>query len=112
MTDKFKMRDGDTMLSMVKGGEVIHFTPNMSLPHSEFVKRTTGQPSVRVVYLQSGELSSVRGGVNLPVWWPMMYSGKAGLVRRRFMSSISSIPRFTGVRCCSTRGVCGKAWIR
>ena len=31
------------MLIMVKEGEVIHFTPNMSLPHSEFVKRTTGQ---------------------------------------------------------------------
>ena len=31
------------MLIMVMGGEVIHFTPNMSLPHSEFVKRTTGQ---------------------------------------------------------------------
>ena len=43
MSDKIKMRDGDTMLIMVKDGEVIHFTPNMSLPHSEFVKRTTGQ---------------------------------------------------------------------
>jgi hypothetical protein len=42
MSDKIKMRDGDTMLIMVKGGEVIHCTPNMSLPHSEFVKRTTG----------------------------------------------------------------------
>jgi len=31
------------MLIMVKGGDVIHFTPNMGLPHSEFVKRTTGQ---------------------------------------------------------------------
>ena len=31
------------MLIMVRGGEVIHFTPNMGLPHSEFVKRTTGQ---------------------------------------------------------------------
>jgi hypothetical protein len=41
MSDKIKMHDGDTMLIMVKGGEVIHFTPNMSLPHSEFVKRTT-----------------------------------------------------------------------
>jgi len=30
------------MLIMVKGGEVIHFTPNMGLPHAEFVKRTTG----------------------------------------------------------------------
>src|SRR5262245_12417852 len=39
MNDKIKMRDGDTMLIMVMGGEVIHFTPNMSLPHSEFVKR-------------------------------------------------------------------------
>ena len=43
MSDKIKMRDGDTMLIMVKGGEVIHFTPNMSLPHSEFVKRATGE---------------------------------------------------------------------
>ena len=43
MSEKVKMRDGDTLLIMVKGGEVIHFTPNMSLPHSEFVKRTTGQ---------------------------------------------------------------------
>jgi hypothetical protein len=41
MADKIKMCDGDTMLIMVKNGEVIHFTPNMSLPHSEFVKRTT-----------------------------------------------------------------------
>ena len=43
MSDKIKMRDGDTMLIMVKGGEVVHFTPNMSLPHAEFVKRTTGE---------------------------------------------------------------------
>jgi hypothetical protein len=43
MSDKIKLRDGDTMLIMVKGGEVIHFTPNMGLPHSEFVKRATGQ---------------------------------------------------------------------
>ena len=43
MSEKIKTRDGDTMLIMVKGGEVVHFTPNMSLPHSEFVKRTTGQ---------------------------------------------------------------------
>ena len=43
MIEKIKMRDGDTMLIMVKDGEVIHFTPNMSLPHSEFVKRATGQ---------------------------------------------------------------------
>ena len=30
------------MLIMVKDGEVAHFTPNMSLPHVEFVKRATG----------------------------------------------------------------------
>jgi hypothetical protein len=41
MTDKIKLGFGDTMLIMVKDGAVIHFTPNMSLPHSEFVKRTT-----------------------------------------------------------------------
>jgi hypothetical protein len=43
MSEKIKMCDGDAMLIMVKDGVVIHFTPNMSLPHSEFVKRTTGQ---------------------------------------------------------------------
>ena len=41
MSDKIKMRDGDARLIMVKDGAVIHFTPNMCLPHSEFVKRTT-----------------------------------------------------------------------
>ena len=43
MSEKIKLHDGETMLIMVKGGVVIHFTPNMSLPHSEFVKRTTRQ---------------------------------------------------------------------
>jgi len=43
MNEKIKMRDGDTILVMVKGGQVIHFSPNMSLPHAEFVKRTTKQ---------------------------------------------------------------------
>jgi hypothetical protein len=43
MSDKVKLHEGVTMLIMVKEGEVIHFTPNMGLPHSEFVKRTTGQ---------------------------------------------------------------------
>jgi hypothetical protein len=43
MSEKIKLRNGDTMLIMVKDGEVIHFTPNMGLPHSEFVNRTTGQ---------------------------------------------------------------------
>jgi hypothetical protein len=37
------MRNGDAILIMVKDDEVIHFSPNMSLPHAEFVKRTTGQ---------------------------------------------------------------------
>ena len=43
MSEKFKMRDGDTMLIMCKGSEVVYFNPNMSLPHAEFVRRTTGQ---------------------------------------------------------------------
>ena len=43
MSEKFKMRDGDTMLMMAKDGKVIHFNPNMSLPHVEFVRRTTGE---------------------------------------------------------------------
>ena len=43
MSDKIKMCDGETMLIMVKEGRVIHFSPNMSLPHVEFVRRTTGE---------------------------------------------------------------------
>ena len=42
VSEKIKMRDGDTMLIMVKDDAVIHFTPNMSLPHVEFVRRATG----------------------------------------------------------------------
>ena len=42
-SDKIKMRDGDAILIMVKGGGVIHHSWNMSLPHVEFVKRATGQ---------------------------------------------------------------------
>lgn len=40
---KVQMRDGDAILVMVKNGEVIHHSWNMSLPHVEFVKRATGQ---------------------------------------------------------------------
>jgi hypothetical protein len=43
MPSKIKMRDGDAILVMVKDGEVLHFSPNMSLPHVEFVKRSAGQ---------------------------------------------------------------------
>jgi len=43
MRDKIKMRDGDAILIMVKDGEVIHHSWNMSLPHVEFVRRATGQ---------------------------------------------------------------------
>ena len=43
MSDKIKMRDGDAILIMVKDGEVIHHSWNMSLPHVEFVRRATGK---------------------------------------------------------------------
>ena len=63
MSYKIKMRDGDTMLIMVKGGEVIHFTPNMGLPHSEFVKRATGKlPEgawVGTVSKMDGEIAAI-----------------------------------------------------
>src|ERR1041384_7876507 len=41
--EKIQMRDGDTILIMVKDGKVIHHTWNMSLPHVEFVRRATGE---------------------------------------------------------------------
>jgi len=43
MEKKIQMRDGDAILVMVKGGKVVHFSPNMSLPHVEFVRRTSGE---------------------------------------------------------------------
>ena len=39
--EKISMRDGDAILVMVKDGAVIHHSSNMSLPHVEFVRRTT-----------------------------------------------------------------------
>jgi hypothetical protein len=43
MTEKIKMNDGDTILVMVKDGEVIHHSWNMSWPHVEFDRRATGE---------------------------------------------------------------------
>lgn len=40
---KIKLHNGETMLIMAKDGVIIHFTPDMSWPHSEFVRRTTGK---------------------------------------------------------------------
>ncbi len=42
MSEKIAMRDGDAILVMVKDGEVVHHSWNMSLPHIEFVRRATG----------------------------------------------------------------------
>jgi hypothetical protein len=36
------MPEGTTLLVMVRDGELLHHTWNMGLPHSEFVKRSTG----------------------------------------------------------------------
>ncbi len=37
------MRDGDAILVMVKDGSLLHHSWNLSLPHVEFVRRTTGE---------------------------------------------------------------------
>lgn len=42
MSETVEMRDGDAILVMVKDGQVLHFSWNMSLPHVEFVRRSTG----------------------------------------------------------------------
>ena len=42
MTRQIRMQDGDAILVMVKDGEVVHHSWNMSLPHVEFVRRATG----------------------------------------------------------------------
>lgn len=43
MNGKIPLHEGETMLIMVKDGEVVRFTPNMGLPHAEFVKHATGE---------------------------------------------------------------------
>jgi hypothetical protein len=40
---KIRMRDGDAILVMVRDGAVVHHSWNMSLPHVEFVRRSTGE---------------------------------------------------------------------
>lgn len=43
MSDKIKMHNGDTILVMIRNGDVIHHSWNMSWPHVEFVRRATGE---------------------------------------------------------------------
>lgn len=40
--EKFEIQDGYYVLIIVQNGKVIHFTPNVSLSHADFVKRTVG----------------------------------------------------------------------
>lgn len=40
--EKIEIRDGNYVLIIVQGGKVIHFTPNVSLSHADFVKRSVG----------------------------------------------------------------------
>lgn len=42
-TEKFEIQDGLYVLIIVQNGKVIHFTPNVSLSHADFVKRTIGK---------------------------------------------------------------------
>lgn len=40
--EKFEIQDGYYVLIIVQHGQVIHFTPNVSLSHADFVKRSVG----------------------------------------------------------------------
>ena len=42
VNEKVQIRDGDTILVMVKDGRVIHYSWDMGLAHVEFVRRTIG----------------------------------------------------------------------
>lgn len=42
MNNRVEMRDGDTILVMVQGGAVAHYSWDMGLSHAEFVRRKTG----------------------------------------------------------------------
>lgn len=43
MSIKTKLTPGQTLLLIAQDGEVTHVTWDMSLPHVEFVRRSTGQ---------------------------------------------------------------------
>jgi len=63
------------MLALVKGGEVIHLRPNISLPHSEFVKRRTGQLPARAwvgtVSNLDGEIAAITSKHLLGITFPL-----------------------------------------
>ena len=42
MKERVEMRDGDTILVAVQGGEVVHYSWDMGLSHAEFVRRKFG----------------------------------------------------------------------
>jgi hypothetical protein len=42
MADVIQLRDGDSLLAIVQGNEVMAHTRDIALSHAEFVKRTTG----------------------------------------------------------------------
>ena len=72
------MGDGDTMLIMVKDGEVVHFTANMSLPHVEFVKRATRELPAGA-WVGNGIEAGWRGGGNqFEVFFRVSASGADG----------------------------------
>lgn len=40
--NRFEIQDGYYVLIIVQNGKVTHFTPNVSLSHADFVKRSVG----------------------------------------------------------------------
>lgn len=40
--EKYEIQDGYYVLIIVQNDKVIHFTPNVSLSHADFVKRSVG----------------------------------------------------------------------
>src|SRR4051812_15556986 len=56
MSERIKMRYGDTILIMVKSREVVHVRPNRGLPYSEFVNRTPVSPSHILIVSRSPRL--------------------------------------------------------
>ena len=75
---KIKLRDGDTMLIMVKDGEVVHFTANMSLPHVEFVRRATGELPAGAWVGTVSKLDGEGGGNQFEVFFRVSASGADG----------------------------------
>jgi len=78
------------MLIMVKDGKVIHFTPNMSLPHVEFVRRAAGSLPEGAWVGTVSRLDGNVAAISSKYFLAISFLGRIGF-RRLFARSLSEL---------------------